>query len=345
MKIVHLVNTGVYSGAEKVAIQIIEKCRVESNIEFVYAGKRGMIEEILQEKEIPFYEVNAKSLMEIKKMCQELKPDIIHAHDYTAAFFSCMAVGRKISVLSHLHNNSPENKRVSMKSITLMFSSLISRELLFVSKSVKEEYIFRKLIQKKGIVIGNPLELKLCKAANEKEFDLIFVGRLCREKDPVRFIRIVSQLRKQIPCIKVVMLGDGALKKDCMEVIEKLDLNNTIEMKGFVREPEEYYSKAKVLCLTSQWEGFGLVIFEALSNALPVVCTQVGGTVDLVTEECGKLAVSDEEIIAEISKLLLDKLYYQKKSLNAKLQAENLSNMEEYMENMKKMYLDIVGEK
>lgn len=94
----------------------------------------------------------------IKNAINEIKPDILHCHDFTASLFASL-VTKKIPIISHLHHNSPWLKKVNLKSIMYFFSVPRYSKVLAVSNSIFDDYVFSKRIKQK-IVIGNIVNIK-----------------------------------------------------------------------------------------------------------------------------------------------------------------------------------------
>lgn len=341
--ILHIVNSNVFSGLEKVSIGIIKG--LENDYNSYYVTRDGSIVERLKQENVKRIKIDRMSIREIRRVCKEYKPDIIHAHDYTATIVTAFSfVG--VPIVSHLHNNSPWIKKVNKYSLALLFASLRVKKILTVSEAIKNEYVFSKKISKKIESIGNPVcveeILKKVPKEVEKEYDICFVGRLTKAKNPIKFINIVAKLKKSIPYINAIMLGDGELRIDCEEEIYKLKLQNNIELRGFVDNPYTYMAKSKIFCLTSDWEGYGLVAFEALSLGLPAVINKVGGLSDIVDSSCGVFCESIEQFTETIKGILLDETEYQEKSRQAIIKANKLDNKEQYMEKIKSIYNKIL---
>ena len=104
MKVLHLLNSNKYSGAENVVCQIFGMMQDEPSVEMLYCSPDGPIREALEERRIPFSAVNCLSISEVKRIIRQFQPDIIHAHDFTAGIISSLAAG-SIPVINHLHNN------------------------------------------------------------------------------------------------------------------------------------------------------------------------------------------------------------------------------------------------
>ncbi|MBR5156072.1 MAG: glycosyltransferase [Clostridia bacterium] len=341
-KVLHILNTSKFSGAENVVVTLIEAfCKMSDDTEFIYVSPDGSIRKVLEEKKITFEPVKAVSVSELRRVIKKYKPDIIHAHDFTASIIAALAAG-KISVISHLHNNGPWLKKYCIKSFAYGISCIKYRHILSVSDSIFSEYVFGRFIKGKGAVIGNPINtLKvagLAERAEESEtFDVCFLGRLCEAKDPVRFVEIVRKLSESIP-VKTVIIGDGPYRQKVEEKILEYGLGESIVLKGFLSNPYGILKKSKALCAPSKWEGFGLMAVEALSLGVPVAASPVGGLVDIVTDRCGKFCQTDSEFVDFLESVLKDEETFKTYSQAAKDRAKELDNMDDYYNKIKSFY-------
>ena len=338
-KIIFPINSKIYSGLESVAITIIEN--LKDKFDFIYVTQDGPIVDILKEKKINYYIIKKMSIKEIRKCVKELNPDIVHAHDYTA---SCICSLAKINlpIISHLHNNSPWIKTLHPYSFLYLYSSKRFNKILTVSDSIEKEYIFSNFIKDKIENIFNPVSrddiLNKVDKNDTKKYDVCFVGRLTKQKNPVKFINIINDVKEIIPNIKVVMIGDGELKASCKKLIEDLELTNNIELLGFKKNPYQYMNQSNIFCLTSEWEGYGLVAFEAMTLGIPCVVSPVGGLVNIVDEECGYLVSTEDEFKNAIIALITNKQIYYYKSKNAIQKSIKLENIEYYSEIIETIY-------
>lgn len=346
-KILFLLNTNSYSGAENVVIQIIENIR-DTNFEMIYVSKEGPIRKYLENKRIRFLAIKNMNPIEINRIIYQEKPDIVHANDFRASIMVAIN-GWKLPIISHLHNNVPWMKKYHLYAFLYLLTSVCYRKILIVSPSILEEYVFGNWIRKKTIIVNNPINLKKFQEYKQaydfhykKVYDIGFLGRLTSQKNPFRFIEIIVGLKKIIPLLKIIMIGDGELRKECERKIEALYLKENITILGFQENPYQYLYQCKVLCMPSKWEGFGLAAVEALAFHIPVVATKVGGLPLIVDNSCGRLCTTNKEFIDEIYKLLTDENYYLDKQENARKKALQLDNIEEYMSNLKQLYNQIM---
>jgi glycosyltransferase involved in cell wall biosynthesis len=100
----------------------------------------------------------------------------------------------------------------------------------------------------------------------------VSVGELSRQKDFETVVRAMALLSHDCAC-RLVLVGDGALHGSIERLVERLDLGDSVRLVGFQENPYKFMSKADVVVVSSRWEGFCLVVAEALALGVPVVST------------------------------------------------------------------------
>ena len=350
--VMHVLCMSTYSGAENVAITLIKS--LKDQIDSVYVSPNGKIREILQQNNIKHYAVDRVSMPYIKAAIKAIRPDIIHAHDFTAGVV-CALVAGSIPVINHLHNNSPWIKRISFKSIIYGLTCLKYKKILTVSDSVMNEFVFGRIFKKKTVVVGNPINLDNIREKAKEELsdisseeiksDVIFLGRLTTSKNIFLFLDIMNEVKKVIENLKVSIVGDGELRNEFKEKVKIYNLQECIHIYGFQENPYPFLESAKVMCMPSLWEGFGLAAVEGLALGKPVVAAPVGGLVDIIDDNCGKLCVNLHEYKTEICKLLTDQKYYNTKSQAAIKKANMFDNYKIYAELIGDIYNIVTGVK
>ncbi|EGA90827.1 glycosyl transferase group 1 [Planococcus donghaensis MPA1U2] len=349
IRVLHVLQSSQFSGAENVACKIIEMFKENKNIEMAYCSREGSISNILNKKNILYFPMKKLTFIELNKVIRNFKPDIIHAHDANASVISTFAT-RKVPIVSHLHSNPPWMKRINIKSLMYATSTFFFSNILTVSSAISNEFFFKDIIDKKSKVINNPVDLKhIISSANSTEkqngiYDIAYLGRLAQPKNPLKFIKLIRDIKLVVPEISVVMIGDGVLREECEDLIKEFSLTTNIKLEGFIENPYKILSNSKILCMTSKWEGYGLAAIEALALGLPVLCPNVGGLPNIVNESCGKICNNDIDYIKEIEKLLVNNDYLLEKSNGALIRSRFLDNYDYYKESMLRMYCEMVGE-
>lgn len=129
---------------------------------------------------------------------------------------------------------------------------------------------------------------------------ILAVGTLKEQKDHETLIRAFARLSPDINA-KLTILGDGSLRKELESLIAQLGLQKRVSMPGFVADPYPWFRSADLFVLSSQWEGFGNVIVEALECGVPVVSTDcASGPAEILDNgRYGKLVpISDPDALA-----------------------------------------------
>lgn len=335
-RILHLLSSDKYSGAENVVVSIIDI--LKDDYEFVYVSPQGPIEDVLKDKKIKYIPLKNN----LNKIISDWKPDILHAHDFRASLKISFIPFQGMKI-SHLHQNPMWIRRPNLKTLSYLISSINYNKIIAVSPQIYEELFLSKYIKKKTVDLPNFVDVKnVVKAAEannyEKSYDIAFIGRLTEVKDPLRFIELVSEIKKLKTDISAVMIGDGDLYNECVEKIDHLKLNNVIDLKGFLTNPFSILKNSKVLVITSKWEGFGLVAVEAMALAKPVFATPVGGLKTIINNQCGKLCKSDKDFVSAILDSLEKDEYYSKISYCAVENASIYSDKTKWIETLKDIY-------
>ncbi|NNE35308.1 MAG: glycosyltransferase, partial [Rhodothermales bacterium] len=102
---------------------------------------------------------------------------------------------------------------------------------------------------------------------------ILGVGRLSIDKNFALLIRAFASVRQRIPSARLVIVGEGSQRPVLEKMIADRGLTNHAELPGFINNPWPYYSTADVFVSTSNHEGFGNAIVEAMACGCPVVCT------------------------------------------------------------------------
>lgn len=144
-----------------------------------------------------------------------------------------------------------------------------------------------------SIVIPNFSNIHLQDISTKKEKIVVSVGRLEPVKGYDLLIRAWSQVHLKHPDWKLHIWGEGSLKTSLIELINKLKLNNSVFLMGYTSDIEIAYKEASIYIMTSQFEGFPLVLIEAMQWGLPCVSVKISGAEAII--ENGKNGILIEE--------------------------------------------------
>lgn len=120
--------------------------------------------------------------------------------------------------------------------------------------------------------------------AAHPRFDLILVGRLAEIKRIDIFLESVKHVRRKLPAVAAVVVGDGPQRKALEAVARDLGIETSVTFAGHRQDVESLLKKSKLFALTSDSEGLSLSLMEAMLCGLPAVVSRVGDLGDLVED-------------------------------------------------------------
>jgi len=266
-------------------------------------------------------------VLKLKKLIKEISPD------YIVSFMGNLQPILTLKpIIASIHSN-PDYfplffRRLLLKTIYKLPNV---KKIVTVSKGI-EKKLNNQYNLKKTKTIYNPIDLKLInqKSLDPKPFEFDYIlaaGRLSREKGFDILINAFakSNLKNKI---KLIILGEGKERNNLEKLIDGLDLKKQVLLYGKVDNPFVYMKHATFFILSSRFEGFGIVIIEALACETPVIATNCeSGPSEII--ENGKngllVPVEDEEAL----ELAMDKLFYNKE-LCVKLKTNARRSVKKY---------------
>ena len=150
-------------------------------------------------------------------------------------------------------------------------------------------------------VIPNPVQLSPLQSSLESN-RILAAGRLVHQKNFSSLIRAFALVAKRYPQWSLDIFGEGPERNNLSSLINALGLSEVIHLKGLCSNIQEIMPDYSVFTLTSKFEGFALVLIEALSCGLPVVSYACPcGPRDIIEDGVNGFLVSpgDETALAE----------------------------------------------
>ncbi|MFW5799388.1 MAG: glycosyltransferase family 4 protein [Spirochaetota bacterium] len=270
---------------------------------------------------LPFYFLS--QLLAIRKIVKKENIDIIHSHwlipqGLTAVLYKKL-FNKNIKILCTSHGGDIFGLEHKLGKSLKKFVLNNIDGLTVVSNAIKEkvikEYSYNNKIyvypmgtdtRKFGpIKKDDNIKIKL----NIKGTFLLFVGRLTEKKGLKYLIQAMPYIVKQYPQSKLIIIGDGILKKQMMQLTHKLKMENNITFLGALTHNKlpKYFATSDLFIgpsiTTKQGdrEGFGLVFAEAMSCGTPVITTNQTAITDIVKNNENGFVVEEKnpEQIAE----------------------------------------------
>lgn len=211
---------------------------------------------------------------------------------------------------------STENKHKGMYGYLggIISKLLYSRadHVIAVSNSVKSDLLDYAHLKSEGVsVIYNGHDLydiekkSLDKVEMYQGQVICAVGRITHAKALWHLIRSLSEVKKTIPDVVLLIVGAPEGKEDLVhleKIIEKFNLEDNVKILGYLDNPYPYIKQSKALLSTSLFEGFGCVIVESLSLGVPIICTNSMGTTEILLGP--DYSIDDEVVVTDYGKII-----------------------------------------
>ena len=309
------------------------------------------------------YDYKMTSVYPIKavNMIKKMNLDVIHSNvEFTVGIFA-RVVSEQLSIpLVHTYHTNWEdythyitkNKKLLddickklIKYLVVFFEDKTVTELIVPSNKIynlfKDKYKFTKNIHiiQTGIETSkfykenfnqkdiNSLKKKL--GIKKKDFVVMTVSRLAKEKSVDRIINNHKELVKKYSNMKLLIVGDGPDIDKLKDEAKSLGVSDSVIFTGKVplSDIPIYYQLGNVFVTASKSETQGLTVVEAISSSLPVVAVKDDSFVNSVIEDFnGFVFTDDEKYINSISKLYEDKDLYNRLSNQSRLLSADFSS-------------------
>ncbi len=309
------------------------------------------------------YDYKMTSVYPIKavNMIKKMNLDVIHSNvEFTVGIFA-RVVSEQLSIpLVHTYHTNWEdythyitkNKKILddickklLKYLVVFFEDKTVTELIVPSNKIynlfKDKYKFTKNIHiiqtgietskfyKENFNLKDINSLKKKLGIKKKDFVVMTVSRLAKEKRVDRIINNHKELVKKYSNMKLLIVGDGPDIDKLKDEAKSLGVSDSVIFTGKVplNDIPIYYQLGNVFVTASKSETQGLTVVEAISSSLPVVAVKDDSFVNSVIEDFnGFVFTDDEKYINSISKLYEDKELYNRLSNQSRLLSEDFSS-------------------
>ncbi|MGC9202097.1 MAG: glycosyltransferase family 4 protein [Thermoproteota archaeon] len=285
--------------------------------------------------------------------------DIVHAHfvepSGLCSYLLNLSTGKPYIITLHggdvRYLIKPNNRKDLYRAVLMNSFKIVS-----VSEAlVDEASSWLKIPREKFVVIPNGVDPDLFKPSpenssikNKYNVDgplVLYVGRLWYNKGLHLLLLAFKSVVQTIESAKLLVVGDGPLRNELVNVARRLNLMNNVVFVGEVdnKELPNYYNSCDVFALPSVFEGQGIAALEAMSCGKPVVAFNVGGIPEVV--EDGKTGFlvkpySIKDFSESIIKLLKDPGLRKAMGIEGRKVAEQKFQWKNIVKQLINVYLD-----
>lgn len=353
-------------GAEIFLLHLVEKmdrARFRPMVCSFQSG--GFLKPRFEALGVPVFEVEKKEgndwrlYPKLARLFRKERVDIVHTHNSYMWLYGA-PVGRWAGarIVHTEHSNIPKEKwKMKWASKGL---ARITGKMIADSKNVSDYMIHETGLPSQKIrVIYNGIDLERFERKTdvlaarrrlglaEKDRVIGIVARLAPVKNHALLIDAFRVVVKQTPHVKLLIVGDGELRKDLEKQSERLGLGKQVEFLGAREDIPEILPLMDLFVLSSESEGLSISLLEAMAAGLPVVATRVGGTPELVLHgETGLLVPSGRplDLADTIIRLLAQPALVAQYGRAGRERARRFFNLKRMVSEYEGVYASVMGE-
>lgn len=290
-KITHLITTIERGGAEKQLLTLARE-QVQSELEvevFFLKGKPDLKNEFESAGvEVNNLLVGKSFLIQIFLLSKHLRknPSPVHAHLPKSELLAAIVISKNYFVFSR-HNAEPfwpGGPRI-ISNLLSKFVCARASQGIAISNAVKSYLIKRGEVSNgysidviyygfekdfySNLVAGNFISNFI--NGQNSNYRIGAIGRLVPQKDYPTLLSAFANVLKSVPNVELYIVGAGYLQKDLIELSELLGIKDKVNWLGKTEYIKEFLSMIDLFVLPSRYEGFGLVLLEAMVAKKPII--------------------------------------------------------------------------
>ena len=311
MHILHFSSATTWRGGEQQIAYLVEELQKKQIQQWIFCVKESELANYCQQQNIPHFtyqkrfSVNPLIGYQLKKLCTQLKINIVHLHDahsHTFGYISALLGNKVPFVLSRRVDFTVKNNWLSYQK----YNHPSIKKILSVSHYVQQILAPAIEDQTKLQVVHSGIDTTRFKYSNQQILRTAYglaenttiianVAAIAPHKDYFTFVDTAALLLESAsrtkssgstqPTLKFFIIGgDGGEENLIKNYIESKDLTNHFILTGFRKDIPQILPEVDVFLFTSKQEGLGTSVIDALAAGVPVVATKAGGVPEIIQD-------------------------------------------------------------
>ncbi|MCB9018447.1 MAG: glycosyltransferase [Prevotellaceae bacterium] len=323
MRILYLITGLTLGGAEIISIDIANGMSARGHsVCIVHLSDKNELQSRINEN-IKVISLNmgktplsfCSSIIKFGQTLKQFKPNVVHANMVHANIFARISriFYKMPRLICSAHSN---NEGGILRMLSYRMTDFLSDTNTNVSEEAVNHYTNNGWFSKeKSICVYNGINDNIFRPDEQfrnlmrseygikpNEFIFLFIGRLTKIKDVPTILKAFQSVSNNIRGVKLLIVGDGEEMPSLQEETKKLKINDITIFAGKQNDTWKYYNAADCFILSSAWEGFGIVLVEAMSCGLPVLATNAGGCSEVINDNRFLVEVGNHK---ELSKKMI----------------------------------------
>jgi glycosyltransferase involved in cell wall biosynthesis len=289
-------------------------------------------------------------MKQLREIIEKENPKLLHLHAIHELSYFTLKYARSlgIPVIFHFHGNLTEKDYKIIKSV-----SPLMKHALAVSEATRIS--LTKFLPSSALlhVIQNGVndQEDIPKGGDKSAVpQLLLAGRIESEKGFDVAVEALALIKKDIPTVKLVILGNGSQLKNLIGLSERLGLTESVEFIGSI--PNEgvikYIDESWIVLVPSRdIEGFGIIAVEAALREVPVIASAVGGLIETIEDGKSGFLVPSESppaLAKKVVQLLRDSEQLVEIGVYARKRALALYGIKKFAKELEEYYFSVLNE-
>ena len=367
VKIMQVIHSMGVAGAEKIVYEIIKHLNKERfSFSVCCLDFSGELGKSLQEGGTEIFVLDRKPGIDfsiIKRLAGILKKndiDIVHTHQYTPYFYGATAAilyGKCKIIFTEHGRPQPDYmrfKRVLYNQFLNLYTNRITGVSRFSKNSLikyeqlppdKIKIIHNGVIVGRNNIVGDVQGKRYELGINNSETAVAMIGRFYPIKNHKMLLKAFQGALKEVPDMKLVLVGEGPTKKECENLAYNLGIAGHVIFLGLRKDVSALLQIFDICVLSSDIEAAPLSVLEAMAAGLPAIATDAGGNPEIIINGLTGVLVppnNDIEFSKAIISLAKDPEKRKKMGQAGKNRVEQFFNLENMLEEYERLYLNLI---